>query len=334
MPKRMYDTKLWANRNFRRLKPTTKLVYHWMHATCDHAGVIEYDPDRLQFDTGLKDGVKETQELLQGQFIQIIADDVFVIFDFIEEQYKSEYQDANRVHRSVRERLGKFGITWEDVVERTAEAKVQEEQPQLALTDEAQEEKREKQEEENQIIKIREAYPLKNGGSPANKEIKSAIKRHGFEKVFKGTEAYAKERVGQDPKYTKSTLRFFREECYLQYADNSIESIDKESPAYKLSIFLHQGIYNWTGGVSPTDAQLVQGAKGFESLFAQDRMHTPAFFEALIRWIDGGASIGGMPWRSIIKNFSKFHQHYTENSFHDFVKQWRQNNGNNVESEQ
>ena len=71
--------------------------------------------------------------------------------------------------------------------------------------------------EQSEIAQIREVYPLNNGGDVANKSIKKAISDHGFEKVLQGTTKYAEKNRTTEKKFIKSTVRFFKEEVFLDY---------------------------------------------------------------------------------------------------------------------
>ncbi len=53
MAKRFYDLQLW-DRDFRKLSPRVKLLWFYLWSKADAAGVLVYDPELIEFETGEK----------------------------------------------------------------------------------------------------------------------------------------------------------------------------------------------------------------------------------------------------------------------------------------
>lgn len=53
MAKRFYDPQLW-DRDFRKLSPRVKLLWFYLWSKADAAGVLTYDPELIEFETGEK----------------------------------------------------------------------------------------------------------------------------------------------------------------------------------------------------------------------------------------------------------------------------------------
>ena len=122
MAKRYFDTDIWKKRWFRSLSPKYKGVWWYIISQCDHAGIFEPDIDIMSIFIG--------GELDEGSILEVFKDRIihldngkWFIPKFIQFQYNAatpeELNQNNRVHKSVYDKLQKYGITFRPIDEAT-----------------------------------------------------------------------------------------------------------------------------------------------------------------------------------------------------------------------
>ena len=102
MAKRFYDNKKYKDPWFRTLSPDLKCVYDYCLCECDHAGVLELDPEDMNF--RIRPARPITLEMIEQTFknkFVYLDEKIVFIPKFLYWQYKNELTPANSVHRSV-----------------------------------------------------------------------------------------------------------------------------------------------------------------------------------------------------------------------------------------
>ena len=102
MAKRFTDTNKWDKAWFRKLSPRLKCAWDYLTTKCDHAGVWSIDVDALEFHVGEPVSLAELLAAFDDR-VEVRGDHL-VLTGFVAFQY-GELNPANRVHRSVIERL-------------------------------------------------------------------------------------------------------------------------------------------------------------------------------------------------------------------------------------
>lgn len=96
--------KLW----FRRLDPEVKLFFLYLISTCDLAGFLEYDPDRIEFDLGISFDVKLFSEKInatkKNRIVWVDNKTKIWIPDYVKFQY-NELSENSKPHLAVIKRL-------------------------------------------------------------------------------------------------------------------------------------------------------------------------------------------------------------------------------------
>lgn len=103
MKMRFTDIHKWNKRWFRDLSPDAKLLLLYLYDACGDAGVIEVDPRKYSFDTGL-DLNKETNaldELLETGKIEFLDNRFYILPNFIKFQYPNGIKTNYNPHKSV-----------------------------------------------------------------------------------------------------------------------------------------------------------------------------------------------------------------------------------------
>ena len=326
MPKRFTDTDQWKKAWFRKLDPKMKLFWHYICTNCDYCGIWDIDFEMASFVIGNKYDQDKVLLAFEGK-IELIEQDKIFIPSFISFQYGAT-PGASKQHQSVNRRLQEYGIEWTELgsKKRTIPIATQESQPET--TSRTTETLEKAKIIKDQVNQIRAAYPLNNGGEIANKSVQQAIKVHGFEKVLLGTNNYAKKMIGQDPKYIKSTARFFKEEVYLDFdgEEKAILTFPQDSDPYQLSKFFYEGVRNWTAGIMATEPEIQAGAVHMEEMLARQEIEPPMIVD-LCKWIDkhSAKKISGdtWSWRTIMRTAKDLKERFLRNEFHEFTKSYK-----------
>ena len=83
--KRFTENQKWADQWFRKLDPQLKLLWLWLLDNCDHAGVIDFDPELAAFHIGYPYPIDTLSKL--GERVTQIDGGKYFILKFIEFQY-------------------------------------------------------------------------------------------------------------------------------------------------------------------------------------------------------------------------------------------------------
>ena len=327
MPKRFTDTDQWKKAWFRKLDPKMKLFWHYICTNCDYCGIWDVDFEMASFVIGNKYEQDKVMLAFEGK-IECIEKDKIFIPTFISFQYGAT-PGSSKQHQSVNRRLQSYGIEWSDIGSSKNQTSIVTHTEDLQIKNKATSQTAETLGKakiiRDQISEIRRAYPLNNGGEIANKSVQSAIKDHTFEKVLLGTNGYAKKMIGQDPKYIKSTARFFKEEVFLDFIGNEklISAYEQHSDPYQLAKFFHEGVRNWTAGIMATEPEIQAAAVHMEEMLSRKEINPPMIVE-LCKWVDKHKAKKNnneeWSWRNILRTAKDLKERFLRNDFHEFTK--------------
>lgn len=104
MSKRFTDTGLYQKAWFRKLPPKIKCLWEWLRNQCDHAGVIEFDPELASFQIGEEVNFESLEYF--GERVELLEDSKIWLVDFIEFQVgvkklKENYNPHKPIFRSL-----------------------------------------------------------------------------------------------------------------------------------------------------------------------------------------------------------------------------------------
>jgi hypothetical protein len=269
-------------------------------------------------------GQKYNQEevlLAFGHKLVFIEEDKVFIPSFINFQY-GDKPGNSKMHKSIERKLESLGLEWgKDAKPQTTTIIEEVTTEEVASRGRAEELLRRAQESKTQVQAVRRAYPLNNGGDPANKAIAKAIKDHGYDAVLNGAKLYAEKTKGTEPKFIKSTARFFTEEVFLDFQGEQ-NLWDADSKEYKLSHFFYLGVKNWTAGIMATEAEIQAGCIHFEEMLKRDDVDENMIV-GLIRWIDKFTDRkSGFSWRTNVRTAQNLKERFLKNEFHEFTKSY------------
>jgi hypothetical protein len=108
MAKRFTDTDKWNKAWFRKLGSEGRDLWQYLHDSCDYAGLIDIDFDRMEFALGTTITKERINLVTQGRAKWISGDKVFLP-DFIQFQY-GPISSESKMHRNVITRLANYGI--------------------------------------------------------------------------------------------------------------------------------------------------------------------------------------------------------------------------------
>jgi hypothetical protein len=114
MANRYTDTAKWDKAWFRKLTPELKCAWLFLCDKCDHAGFWDVDEDALKHYVGVPISLTKLIENFPDR-IEVVGPDKILLTKFVEFQYK-HLNPANRVHKSVIERLEKQGVNLSSLI--------------------------------------------------------------------------------------------------------------------------------------------------------------------------------------------------------------------------
>jgi len=98
---RFTDENKWRDVWFRKLSPGLKLIFLYLCDNCDLAGFLEYDIDRIVFETGVKD-ISTIEGALKGLGRSILVKGEYLwIKNFIKHQKNYPLNKNNPAHRGI-----------------------------------------------------------------------------------------------------------------------------------------------------------------------------------------------------------------------------------------
>lgn len=109
MAKRHTDTDKWKKEFLRSLPAEYKLFWLYLTDECDHAGIWHVELSVAEDRLGMKLSLKKMQGLAGDRIVAFDNESKWFLPDFISFQY-GELDGNNRVHKSVIERLEKYGL--------------------------------------------------------------------------------------------------------------------------------------------------------------------------------------------------------------------------------
>ena len=321
MPKRYTDTDKWKKQWFRKLSPKMKLFWDYVTTSCDYCGIWDVDFEVAAFMVGQKYTQEEVMIAFEHKLMFIDEDKIFIP-SFINFQY-GEKPGASKMHQSIKRKLDSLGLEWGNKAIISTPTQEPIEEVVKVDTNKAQELLAKALESKELVQRVRNAYPLNNGGEPANKAVAKAIKDHGFDIVIEGSQRYAENVAGTEPRFIKSTTRFFSEEVFLDFQEDAPNNWDHDSTVYKLCSFFHEGVKNWTAGIKATEAEIQGGCIHFKEMLEREDVNE-AMIVALVRWIDGHKdSKSGFSYRTLIRTPQNLKERFFRNEFHEFTKSYQ-----------
>lgn len=108
MSKRFTETTKWRDRWFRKLSPTSKLLWWYLTDNCDNAGVIDLDLEAASFDIGERVDEKNVGEL--GDRVEAMNNGKLWLRKFVPFQF-GELSPESRVHQSILRLIASHGLT-------------------------------------------------------------------------------------------------------------------------------------------------------------------------------------------------------------------------------
>ena len=117
MKMRFTDIHKWGKLWFRGLSPEAKLLLLYMYDACGDAGVIEIDPNRYAFDTGLGDYAIQPSinELIDLGKLKVLDERYYILPSFIKFQYPKGLKRNYNPHKSAWREIQKHEIDLEDL---------------------------------------------------------------------------------------------------------------------------------------------------------------------------------------------------------------------------
>lgn len=117
MKMRFTDTHKWQKLWFRGISPEAKLLLLYLYDRCGDAGVIEKDPLRYSFETGLNVGEVEPslKELIDLNKLKSLSDRFYILPSFIKFQYPKGIKRGYNPHKSVFRELDKHEINIDEI---------------------------------------------------------------------------------------------------------------------------------------------------------------------------------------------------------------------------
>ena len=108
MAKRFTDTDKFSDKWYRKLPLLQKVMYEYLLAECNHAGILEkFDIELMSFKIGEEISMSDFD--LLGDRVIFLSDSVIYLTKFINFQY-GELNPQNKVHQSVLRELDKWSI--------------------------------------------------------------------------------------------------------------------------------------------------------------------------------------------------------------------------------
>jgi len=217
--KRFSETTKWADPWFRGLPIEAKCLWLWILDNCDCAGIIEIDMGLAEFQIGSTKPLASPLEAL-GDRVEMYGSKLFVP-KFIRYQYGDELHFANTAHRGVIRRLEMAKIPCPvRISEKKDQAPLK---PLQSPLQGAQDKDKDKDKDKDLITKsnikkkysskdaeeIYQLYPKKVAKDDAIKAISKALARVSKGTLTEAVTAYAKARIGQDPKFTPHPATWF-----------------------------------------------------------------------------------------------------------------------------
>ena len=108
MAKRFTDTEKFSDIWYRKLPILQKVIYEYLIAECNHAGIIEkFDIELMSFKIGADITIEDIKAL--GDRVLFVSESVLFLTKFCNFQY-GELNPQNKVHNSVIKELHKWGL--------------------------------------------------------------------------------------------------------------------------------------------------------------------------------------------------------------------------------
>lgn len=112
---RFTDREKFRDKWYRNLTPVQKCIWEYMISECDHAGVLEFDIKMMSLQIGADITVDDIRYFEKCGKIKFLNEDVLFIPKFILFQQRldniNQLNPKNRCHKSIIDRLNKFGIS-------------------------------------------------------------------------------------------------------------------------------------------------------------------------------------------------------------------------------
>lgn len=112
MAKRFSSTEIWSEDWFLDMEPNYKLFWHYMLASCNHAGLFKVNVKVFNSINGVNIAPSKALEYFNAgkNRVRQISDTLWLIEDFFAFQYGGTFNPKNRVHESIAKEYHKSGI--------------------------------------------------------------------------------------------------------------------------------------------------------------------------------------------------------------------------------
>lgn len=110
MAKRFIDTDLFKKRFIRELPAAYKLLWVYLFCECDNAGIWEVDLEVAGLYCDQKYTISDFEKAFNGRIYFFNNGSKAFIPEFIEFQYKGGLNPSNNAHKSVLQKLEKYGL--------------------------------------------------------------------------------------------------------------------------------------------------------------------------------------------------------------------------------
>lgn len=111
MSQRKIDSEIFRDKWFFKLSSDAKLLFIYLITNCDHAGIIEFNPELAAFETkikGLAKGYETLMKELESRLITVTEDDLYIV-GFVQFQVCKVLNPNVKYHNSVIKRQEEFG---------------------------------------------------------------------------------------------------------------------------------------------------------------------------------------------------------------------------------
>lgn len=107
--KRFTETTKWQDPWYRKLSPRLKCLWQYLCDACDHAGVLDFDPEIAAFSIG--ETIVESDIAAMGERVKKLASGKLYVVRFIEFQFGRLSHDC-RPHKVVFEAIARNGLKY------------------------------------------------------------------------------------------------------------------------------------------------------------------------------------------------------------------------------
>lgn len=165
MSQRKIDSEIFRDKWFFKLSSDAKLLFIYLITNCDHAGIIEFNPELAAFETkikGLSKGYETLMKELESRLITVTEDDLYIV-GFVQFQVCKVLNPNVKYHNSVIKRQEEFGNPYLRVKKPLVKGTLKNKNINININKNINIEKEATELAESKFIKFWEVYPMRNG---------------------------------------------------------------------------------------------------------------------------------------------------------------------------